>query len=105
MEYAPIILIMYTAVKRLKGIQYQALKIIYKEKNFLDDKFDPISSKYLHDLSGFESIEERIYKLSTKYLENVIINKNPLILKIIAEASHSAFQRSTPLEKIGQLFF
>ena len=81
-------------MKKLKGIQYQALKIIYKEHG-------QTSKQYLHDLSGIESLNERIHYLASNYIQNAILNKNELIIELLNNITYSAHTRKTPLEKIG----
>ena len=80
-------------INKLQGIQYQALKIIYKEKVMC-------SSNYLHDISGIKTIETRLYDLSAKYIEKAILNNNELIIKLLNDIQFSV-NGSTPLEKIG----
>ena len=95
MEYAPIIQITSDYnLQRLCGIQHQALKIIYKQSG-------PTSTTWLNNISQTQPFDERIYELSSKYLERQIIHKNPLIIELIDQIIFSAHQRSTPLEKIG----
>ena len=83
-------------VKRLSGIQYQALRIIYKEKI-------KCSNQYLHDLSQVEPLEERLHQLSSNYLQKAIINKNTLINKLFDERINSAGETKTQLERINFL--
>ena len=61
LEYASPVMIMSTNnIERLSGIQYQALKIIYKERL-------ECSSQYLHDISQIEKLEERLFQLTSNY--------------------------------------
>lgn len=95
MEYAaPLILMSQYNINRLSGVQYQALKIISKEKG-------QVSNEFLHDLFSIESIEDRLYNLSYKYVETAIVNGNPMIINLIDEKTFSAHETKTPLEKIS----
>ena len=91
---APLVIMSESNVKKLQGIQYQSLKIIAKESL-------GCSSQYLHDLFQIETIESRLYNLSSKYLELAIRNKNPMIINLIDTITYSAGRIKTPLEKIG----
>ena len=77
MEYAPIItLSSETSVEKLSGIQYQALKIISKERG-------QVSNTFLHDLFSIQTFDQRLHELSSKYLENAFKRKNPLISDLL----------------------
>ena len=79
MEYAaPLIIVSDNNIKRLQGIQYQALKIILKAP-FME------SSSAMHKTANIESIKIRLEKLSTNYLTKAINSNNPLITKLIKE--------------------
>lgn len=97
MEYAPQLLRMTEKnINRLHGVQYQALKIIYKEK------YDS-SSRFLHDLSQIETMGTRLANLSDKYIERATLNGNELILSLMNEITFSAFEK-TPLEMLGRWY-
>ena len=95
MEYAaPITITSNHFITRLHGVQYQALKIVLNEKN-------KCSSKFLHDYSQLPTIDSRLHELSSKYLENAIINKNPLILEAIDSLQYPKGRKMSPLDAIG----
>jgi hypothetical protein len=81
-------------INRLHGVQYQALKIIYAKTNEISDTF-------LHDISGIQKVEDRLYGLGSRYLEKAILTNNELVLSLIDTMTHSAGTKQTPLEKIG----
>ena len=94
LEYAPQLMLLHERnLKRLEGIQYHVLKVIYKEKG-------QCSSQYLHDLSGLETIRERLFTLSHNYLEKAIRKNNKLILKLLSD-THQEDLEDTILDKIG----
>ena len=94
MEYAPAVILKSDFnLKRLSGIQYQALKIIYKEP-YLS------SSTTLHSISKIQPFKERIYELSIKYLERQINNNNPLITKLYEQIPIQSGKTITPIEKL-----
>ena len=94
-EYASILLILTEKnIKTLSSIQYHALRIIYKEKI-------GCSNQYLHDISGIGKIEDRLSNLSSRYIEMSILNKNPLITKLLNEITWTTGSMKTPLESIG----
>ena len=95
MEYAaPITITSNHFITRLHGVQYQALKIVLNEKS-------KCSSKFLHDYSQLPTIDSRLHELSSKYLENAIINKNPLILEAIDSLQYPKGRKMSPLDAIG----
>ena len=81
-------------MERLSGIQYQALKIIYKEKI-------ECSNQYLHDISQIEKLDHRLFQLSSNYLQKAIQEKNPLIVRLLDEIIFSAGNVKTPIEIIS----
>ena len=69
MEYAPIItLSSEPSVEKLSGIQYQALKIISKERG-------QVSNTFLHDLFSIQTFDQSLHELSSKYVENAFKRK------------------------------
>ena len=95
LEYAaPVMIMSINNIQRLSGIQYQALKIIYKEKI-------ECSNQYLHDLSQIQRIEDRLFQLSSNYLQKAITESNPLIIQLISEITYSSGTTKTPIESIG----
>ena len=77
MEYAPpLSLISSSNVAKLQGIQYRALRIIYKA---------PLkaSSTELHNKAQLDTMHTRLTNLSKKYLEKAINNNNELISVLI----------------------
>ena len=91
MEYAPQIHIVNSKnIDRLNGIQYKALRIIYKEK------FN-CSSTFLHHISSIDTLENRIYSLNTNYMEKNILNSNPLIAELLNEIKLTK-EGITPIE-------
>ena len=61
-----------------QGVQYQALRIIYKA---------PIktSSKEMHTKANIETMNERLTNLSKSYLRRAISNDNKLISKLVQD--------------------
>ena len=97
MEYtAPTLLMSKYFMQQMQGVQYRALKIILK-------KGYKTSSTYLHSTAKIETIEERFKKISINYLNNAILNKNPLILELTNNLIFSVGEHKTPIEKIRDL--
>jgi hypothetical protein len=95
MEYAPIItLTSEYNVNKLSGIQYQALKIISKERG-------PVSNTYLHDLYGIETFDLRLHDLSSKYIENAFKRQNPLISDLLNNPFFTSKFLRSPFNLIG----
>ncbi len=95
MEYAPIItLTSEYNVNKLSGIQYQALKIISKERG-------PVSNTYLHDLHGIETFYLRLHDLSSKYIENAFKRQNPLICDLLNNPFFTSKFVRSPFNLIG----
>ena len=73
MEYAPSLTLQSPHnVALLQGIQYQALRIIFKA---------PIntSSKELHGKANLDTLAIRLEKLKNNYLKSALNTNNPLI--------------------------
>lgn len=95
LEYAsPVMIMSPNNMERLSGIQYQVLKIIYKEKI-------ECSNQYLHDISQIEKLDHRLFQLSSNYLQKAIQEKNPLIVRLLDEIIFSAGNVKTPIEIIS----
>ena len=95
MEYAPIItLSSEPSVEKLSGIQYQALKIISKERG-------QVSNTFLHDLFSIQTFDQRLHELSSKYVENAIKRKNPLISDLLNHPFFNANSERSPFNIIG----
>ena len=91
MEYAPQIHIVNSKnIERLNGIQYKALKTIFKEK------FN-CSSTFLHHLGSIDTLEQRVYALNASYMEKNILNSNPLIAELLSEIKMTK-EKTTPIE-------
>lgn len=84
-EYAPQLLTQSKKINRLQGIQYQALKIIYNKKDYIENEFQIHSSREMHKESNLDKIDIRLNMLSQKYLQKNITNNNELIRKLIDE--------------------
>ncbi len=75
MDYAaPLTLLSNANIRLLQGVQYQALRIIFKAPYMT-------SSSQLHAKEGVESIKQRLMGLSKKYVERATKVSNALILK------------------------
>jgi len=88
MEYAPpLFLISPVNIAKLQGIQYQALRIIYKA---------PIktSSTELHSKAKINQMKVRLTNLSNKYIVKAINTNNEIILYLL-ENYHTS--DTTPL--------
>jgi len=81
-------------VNKLSGIQYQALKIISKERG-------PVSNTYLHDLYGIETFDLRLHDLSSKYIENAFKRQNPLISDLLNNPFFTSKFLRSPFNLIG----
>jgi chorismate mutase len=89
MEYAaPILVLKQTNINRIKGIQYHALRIIFKK---------PImtSSKELHELADLGKFEDRLYNLSYNYL---LKNEDNPLIKILLEKNQVDYE--SPIQRI-----
>ena len=68
MEYDPIItLSSETSVEKLSGIQYQALKIISKERA-------QVSNTFLHDLFSIQTFDRKFIKIILFFYYNLQCN-------------------------------
>ncbi len=77
MEYAaPLTILSNANIRLLQGVQYQALRIIYKAPLMA-------SSTELHLKAGIENIHNRLLGLSKKFVERASKVGNPLILKLL----------------------
>jgi len=84
MDYAaPLTLLSNANIRLLQGVQYQALRIIFKAPYMA-------SSTELHAKAGIESIKQRLMGLSKKYVERATKVSNPLILKLLQPLDTSA---------------
>ena len=85
-------------MKAMNGIQYKALRTIYKQ---------PLrcSSKILHVKANIPTVEQRIDQLSLNYYDRAIKNSNPLINNLNKNLINSTGLRITQLERINTLRF
>jgi hypothetical protein len=91
MEYAPpLSLISSVNIAKLQGIQYQALRIIFKA---------PIktSSTELHNKAKLNQIKVRLTNLSHKYLVKAINTNNELILNLLRNYNYNHTSDTTSL--------
>jgi len=89
MEYAPPLSLISTSnISKLQGVQYQALRIIYKA---------PLksSSTDLHNKAKISTVNIRLNYLSKKYLTKAIYTNNELI-NILIVNRNSTQDPSTP---------
>ena len=94
MEYAAPVLISSNYFKTaMNGIQYKALRIIFKEP-------PRCSSTLLHCRAKIATIEDRLNFLATNYLKNASLNCNPIIETLIEDLKISSGVRKTPIEII-----
>ena len=97
MEYAaPALFISKYYIQLMNGIQYKALKIIFKEKT-------GVSSTSLHNKAKISTISNRFNLLSKNYFKNSIVNLNPLNTSLYNTMNHSSGENKTPIEQIIEL--
>lgn len=81
MEYAsPLLILSDHNIKLLQGIQYQALRIIYKAPFMA-------SSKELHSKANLETVHIRLLNLSKNYVIRVTKSENPLFAKLTGSSA------------------
>ena len=83
-------------IKKLNGIQYRALKIIFKA---------PLgaSSTELHTKGNIEKVKERLAKLSNNYARKTLKTGNELLSDLIQNHEHTPNRKQgkrTPLDII-----
>ena len=99
MEYAaPVLLTSNYFIKKMQGVQYKALRIIFKEP-------PGCSSTMLHEKSKLQTVKARMEQLSHNYLKSAISNNNPLIIKLLENSTISSGPYRSPLEIIRNLNF
>ena len=97
MEYtAPLLQSNKDNIKKLNGIQYRALKIIFKA---------PLgaSSTELHTKGNIEKVKERLAKLSNNYARKTLKTGNELLSDLIQNHEHTPNRKQgkrTPLDII-----
>jgi hypothetical protein len=84
MEYAsPLIILRKGNIKLFQGIQYHALRIIFKAPFMA-------SSTELHQKANLCTVSERLFMLSKNYLAKATISGNPLISLLLDTPTPSA---------------
>lgn len=97
MEYAaPILITSNYFIQKLEGVQYKALRLIFKELH-------GCSSTMLYKKACIPRVEQRIEQLSFKYLNSTIDNNNPLIKILFENVLVSSGRRKNPIETIRLL--
>ena len=92
MEYAaPILITSNYFIQKLEGVQYKALRLIFKEPH-------GCSSTMLYKKACIPRVEQRIEQLSFKYLNSTIDNNNPLIKILFENVLVSSGRRKNPIE-------
>ena len=93
LEYAaPVTIVNQQNIERLSGVQYRALKIIAKERG------NNCSSQFLHDLFQIQTLDARLHELAKNYFESAILNKNPAIIELMNNITHSSGRKLNPIE-------
>ena len=80
----------------MQGIQYKALRIIFKEKV-------GVSRNHIHNKAKINTIKERFNKISSKYLNEAIKNNNRLIIDLTNNLINSSGLHKTPKERIREM--